>query len=181
MSARRGKIARLPREKRELVNRMLLDGATFEQIKEALGEDGKDLIDQNLTNWRQGGYQDWLREQERLEEMRLKREFALRVVQENEGSLVHEAGMQIAAAQIYEILNEFDLSKLKEEIQADPANFSRLINALAKLSDTGLKYERYRAEVKAAKERMLAEIGEGKRRGITTETIERIERELRLL
>src|SRR4051812_17800637 len=106
---RKGKIARLPKKLRDVVNLMIQDGATFEQIKTMLEKhDVFGLAKQNLTNWREGGYQDWLKEQERLEDMRAKREFALEVVRQNEGSKIHEAALQLAASQLYEVITEFD-------------------------------------------------------------------------
>ena len=65
--------------------------------------------DANITNWRTGGYQDWLGEQQRLEDMRLKREFAFEIVSRNEGSKIHEAAAQLAASQLYETISDFDL------------------------------------------------------------------------
>lgn len=185
MSRRVGKIARLPKTLRDQVNTWLRDGRPYAEIIGELARAGvEDVNAQNLTNWSEGGYQDWLREQERLDDMRAKREFAMEIVRENEGSKIHEAGLQIAATQIYEILTDFDVASIKEKLQGDPENFARVVNAMAKLSEGGLKYERYRQEVAAAKARMEAEIAAAKRAGtggITEDTLERIERELKLL
>lgn len=180
---RNGKVAHLEKEHRDLINRMLQDGATYLEIIGALAERGiSGISDQNLINWKDGGYQDWLEEQTRLQDMRARREFAMEVVKENQGSHVHEAGLQIAASQIYELLSDFDVETLKEKLSGDPENFARVVNAMAKLSDSGLKYERYHAEVQAAKERMQRELNAAKSKGgITPETLERIEHELRLL
>ena len=65
--ARNGKIARLPDKLRESTNLLLSDGLTYEAIIAKLGEDGKHLNYHNLKRWRQGGYQDWRREQQRNE------------------------------------------------------------------------------------------------------------------
>ena len=80
MSAtRNGKIARLPRSVRNQLDLHLDNGMEAEPILEwvnALPEtqavllkkfDGKPINPQNLTEWRQGGHQDWLRNQQRLE------------------------------------------------------------------------------------------------------------------
>jgi hypothetical protein len=179
---RRGKIARLPAARRAVVNRMLRDGASYASVIEELKGEIPDLNASNVTNWQQGGYQEWLREQDRLEDMRIRREFALEVVRENKGSEIHEAGLQVAASQIYELLSDFDVNTLKEKLAGDPENYARIVNAIAKLSDGGLKYERYRAEVAAAKARIEAELKQGSREGgLTPEARERIERELKLL
>jgi len=184
MSDRRtGTIARLPKELKDKVCLMLRDGCEYRAVIDLLAQQGIECNDQNVSNWMKfGGMDEWIKEHQRLEDMRAKREFALKIVQENEGSLIHEAGMQVAASQIYEVLNDFDVESLKEKLKGDPENFSRLVNAMSKLSDSGLKYERYKAEVKAAKDRALTELGKARAKGgITPETLEKIEHELKLL
>lgn len=184
MSDRRtGKIARLPKELRDEVNRMLRDGVTYATISGFLKDKGyPDINAQNFTNWFEGGHQDWLKEESRLEDMRIRREFAMKIVEENEGSKIHEASLQIAASQIYEVLNDLDPKTIIEKLKGNPEQYSRLINALAKLSDGGLKYERYKTEVAERKERIAIELGRAKNKGgITPETLAKIEAELNLL
>lgn len=72
--SRKGKISRLPFEVRSEINRRLLDGQTGLEIlawlnalpiaKERFGSmfEGKPINRSNLSKWRLGGYQDWLRE-----------------------------------------------------------------------------------------------------------------------
>jgi len=51
LSARRnGKIARLPKATRDLINRMLDDGLPYHVILDELGETGEGINAQNLTN-----------------------------------------------------------------------------------------------------------------------------------
>lgn len=77
MSAtRNGKIARLPQAIREQLNRRLDDGEPGKalvvwlneqpDVKEVLQEQfgGRPISEQNLSEWKQGGYRDWLRHQE---------------------------------------------------------------------------------------------------------------------
>ncbi len=73
-----GKIARLPRAVRAQLNPRPLDGEEGKQIagwlnslpevNERLAElfEGRPINEQNLSNWRQGGYEDWLAHQEIL-------------------------------------------------------------------------------------------------------------------
>lgn len=75
---RTGKIARLPREVREQLNRRIADGEPgirlvewlngLEQARHVLAQDfgGREINEQNLCEWKQGGYQDWLTRQEML-------------------------------------------------------------------------------------------------------------------
>ncbi len=76
MKTRNGKIARLPKEIREQLNRRLENGwrgkklvdwlNALPEIKEVLREEfhGRAISEQNLSQWREGGYADWLRHQD---------------------------------------------------------------------------------------------------------------------
>jgi hypothetical protein len=76
---RHGKIARLPFPIREDVNRRLREGVegkmvvawlnTLPEVRAILdGVFGGGVIrEQNLSEWRKGGYRDWLEREERLE------------------------------------------------------------------------------------------------------------------
>ena len=79
---RTGKIARLPREIREQLNRRLEDGQPGTKLViwlNALPEAqallagefaGRAISEQNLSEWKQGGYRDWLARQEVLAQVR---------------------------------------------------------------------------------------------------------------
>ena len=65
-----GKIARLPRDIREELNQRLDDGepggCLLEWLNSLSADFGGGRINaQNLSNWRKGGFQHWLRQQER--------------------------------------------------------------------------------------------------------------------
>jgi len=80
---RNGKIARLPKPIREEINQRLANGATAHSLLDWLNSlpevqavvqsefDGHPVSDQNLSQWRKGGYEDWLRHQEALEVVQL--------------------------------------------------------------------------------------------------------------
>lgn len=80
---RNGKIARLPRELRHELNVRLADGEPQKQLvawlnghSEVLGVldlyfNARPVTENNLSEWKQGGYQDWLRHQDSLELARL--------------------------------------------------------------------------------------------------------------
>lgn len=71
-----GKIGRLPREVRDALNRRLDDGEEGEQLLEWLNQlpavkkvlrqqfESRPITKQNLSEWRQGGFQDWLKREE---------------------------------------------------------------------------------------------------------------------
>jgi len=75
-TTRVGKIARLPCHIRKQLNRRLQDGEPgkslvewingLENVQEVLNTQfgGRPVTEQNLSDWKQGGYQDWLRHEE---------------------------------------------------------------------------------------------------------------------
>ena len=79
---RKGKIARLPREVREQLNRRLQDGEPGTKLVDWLNSlpevqavlssefDGRPIREQNLSEWKQGGYRDWQLQQEAIELVR---------------------------------------------------------------------------------------------------------------
>src|SRR5580765_4658347 len=71
----RGKIARLRKEDRDLVNTMLRDGVEYGEILTKLGEAGKGIVPRNVGNWHNGdGYERWEKDQAWLEDMRADQE-----------------------------------------------------------------------------------------------------------
>lgn len=192
--ARHGKIARLKHEHRTHVNEMLRDGASAARViafvqkladageRDANGDPIEPLNDQNVTNWREGGFREWLKEQERLADMRHKREFALEIVRQNEGSKLQEATLHLAASQLYEALTDFDISGLKELLADKPENYTQVVNALAKLSKGALDVEKFKDNVRQRKEAIEGALKQAKQSGgLTKETIATIEQELKLL
>lgn len=103
MKTRIGKIARLPLAIREQLNHRLLNGemgAPLLNWLNALPEvqqivpglfDAKPINKQNLSDWRQGGYQDWLRHQERRERFQQ----------------ISENGEDLAQLEGYDLLEDF--------------------------------------------------------------------------
>jgi hypothetical protein len=79
---RTGKIARLPREVRDQLNRRLQDGElqsrlvdwlnSLPEVQAVLKADFEDrpISEQNLSEWKQGGYCDWAIQREALEMIR---------------------------------------------------------------------------------------------------------------
>lgn len=76
---RNGKIARLPRAVRERLNHRLQEGEQgkklvawlngLPEVRAVVAAEfaGKPIREQNLSEWRQGGYRDWLAQQEAME------------------------------------------------------------------------------------------------------------------
>src|SRR5437016_11566713 len=83
---RRGKVARLPKAVRDRLNLMLLDGFSYGDIVEKLGPEGNGITEAHIGEWKPGGYQDWLRDQRRVEALKYRQEFAFELVCEKDGS-----------------------------------------------------------------------------------------------
>jgi hypothetical protein len=78
MTTRNGKIARLPFETREELNHRLLENQPVKNILGWLNADstvrlfmdrlfeGRPITEQNISEWRQGGYEEWLTQRECL-------------------------------------------------------------------------------------------------------------------
>lgn len=178
---RTGKIARLPKLLRDEVNHLILDGVTYPAIIERLARDGIVVKQDNLIAWKSGGHEDWLEEQRRLEDMRAIREFCLQVLNQHPDSTIQQAGQVIAASQLYQLLNDFQPSTLKAKLKTDPAHYARILNALVRLGDGGLKLDRYKAEVARQKDKIQQQLDAAKPGGLTDEAIAEIEKALNLL
>ncbi|MBU6408985.1 MAG: DUF3486 family protein [Verrucomicrobia bacterium] len=183
-AARNGKVARAPYAVRTRVNEMLRDGATARQVIEYLEAQGiKDVSDCSITIWRHGGYLDWLAERERLaEEERLgmmarRRDLALEIVKQCQGSQISEATFHIAASQIYEVLADFNPARLKALLEEKPERYGAIVNALARLAAGAAEQQRLR-EAKSAAAQGLADKAGG---GLTPETLAQIEEATKLL
>lgn len=113
--ARKGKIARLPAALRKTLNERLRDGWTGEALCKwlnSLPEVRKSMLDnfggepvkpQNLSEWRGGGYLDWLRDEERVENVRALADLSYRLAEASNGNLSAGA-CAIAAGKIQELL-----------------------------------------------------------------------------
>src|SRR5438094_10092206 len=77
---RTGDVARLPFELRTQINTMIRAGVPYAEILQKLGAPLAHLDPGQISRWKTGGYEDWLKEQARLDDMGRKRQFAMPVV-----------------------------------------------------------------------------------------------------
>lgn len=130
-NTRRGKIAKIPAEVRAEVNRRILDGQggpqilpwlnAHERVRPILNDQfaGADINDQNLTEWRQGGYVDWLADRERLDALKELSLFAGAAVKSGGG--IADGAAAIAAGKLITAVENAapeDLIKLSAAIAA---------------------------------------------------------------
>ena len=116
--ARVGKIARLPLVVREELNNRLRDNESGQSIlewvnaldatKDALQRHfgGEPISDSNLSVWRQGGFAEWLREQDDIERIHRLQEVSLRLAKASGGNL-SEGLLALNVGRIQEALEQF--------------------------------------------------------------------------
>lgn len=140
-----GKIGRCPLHIREEVNRRLLDNEPAKKIIAWLHEQpevlkvldeyfGEEPISpQNLSEWRKGGYQKWLKRRERVAQTKELGDYSLKLAQASGGNM-SDGAVAILAGQILELI-EAGPQKVKgengeEETVFDIQGFTQAIVAL---------------------------------------------------
>jgi hypothetical protein len=141
--ARKGKIARMPSAIRAEVNRRLDEGqsgpviiAWLHRQPEVLAVLDEHFHEQpisaeNLSQWRQGGYQDHRRRMERVADTLDLARHARGVQEAGGGSMDLPAA--IAGSQLMQVLADFDPETLKVELAKDPTAWLGILEMLARL------------------------------------------------
>lgn len=176
-----GKIARLPNDLRDQICTMIRDCVPYKTIIETLGKPVRHIKERNFTNWKKHGYQAWLKQQEESDRARMATNLALAAAKSNESMVVHQATIHLVATQLQEALAKLNTKSIRECLEDDPGNFAKLVNAIARLSEGGLRFERYHAEVDERKARIRAQLEDAQRGGLTKEHLANIEKDLMLL
>lgn len=159
--ARTGKIARLPLAVREELNLRLLDNENGQDIlawlndldvtKEIITRSfaGEPISDANLSLWRTGGFAEWLKEQEHVQEVKRLSEYSLKLAEAAGGNL--SKGMLAAnVGKIQKALEQFwdglrDIESTEEGNEKDQA-VTKLLSALTAIRSVEL--EEQKLEVK---------------------------------
>jgi hypothetical protein len=153
-ATRTGKIARCPLAIREEVNRRLLDGEpgpkilawlnAQESVLRILDEQfGEEPVNrQNLTEWRQGGYQDFLKRREQLERTKHLAGYAAELAERGQGTA--GGNVAIVGGQLLEIFESLNVDEQKTLLKAKPETYLALVEVLAKLEKS--QADRVKAE-----------------------------------
>lgn len=130
--ARRGRIARLPKNEREMVNRMLTNSVPYTNISLALDELGFKVSERNISNWATGGYLEWRLEQDALTAHRLDQDRLTSFLKREDAQELPEVGLQAAATRLSQIM----LQKLAraDDPEAGIDSYSKMINLLCRLN-----------------------------------------------
>lgn len=178
---RYGKIASLPRELRDKLNRRLDDGEQGVRLVEWLNQvpevrsvlarnfDGRKINEQNLTEWKAGGYRDWQARQEMLAQAREMAADAAELTQATNGKLTDHLAAILAARYAALVANwngeatdEFraKLRALRELCQ-DIVNLRRGDHSGARLF---MEQERLKGEQEKTEEELFEQFEEWARR-----------------
>src|SRR5437867_2372633 len=129
---RNGKIARLPKLERDLVNRMLHNHVPYAKIVGALDELGINVTERNVSNWKtRGGYQEWCAEQERQINLSRLQDNLVDYLRKNDAGQLPEVGLQVAATQLSNMLLQPDTV---QQLAAEPEKYSKVVDMLCRLS-----------------------------------------------
>ena len=202
-----GKIARLPNSIREELNQRLLDGHTAKTILPWLNDlpevrsildaqfDGKPINPVNLSQWRNGGYQDWLVRQQALKVVQdLAEDTTLSNSESFTAKLSQWLAMHLAATAQVVVAAERDpnikwarlreLSSALSRIRHGESQTERL-----RLDREWLALEQTKTEAEREKlfwewtrrEDIHEKLYPNQEKGLSMETIRKIERELKLM
>jgi hypothetical protein len=180
-----GKVAHLPRAARDKVNFLLDDGNTYTEVIDWLSSNGfPDFNHENIRQWHNRGFQDWLKRQDQLSDHEKLRELAVDVARQSEGSKIQEAALHIGAGLIFQTLLKFDPDKLAERLGIKPEHFSTLMNSFTRLNRRSSELDMVKEYIRQEDERRQKELerkqNPGEPKGLSDEAGDAMERRLNL-
>jgi hypothetical protein len=140
---RNGKIARLPKLERDLVNKLLHNHVPYSKIVWALSERGITVTERNVSNWRtRGGYREWSAEQENQLRLSHLQDHLTDYLRQHDAQQLPEVGLQVASTQLTSLLMN---PQTAAPLLADPDKYASIVNSLDKCSVrlAELQKERY--------------------------------------
>ena len=153
MTRRTGKIARFPKDLRELVNNMLDDGAQYTSIIHELDKhrqrwpDGvNEITVNNLSNWHNGGYQDWVHRQEMAADLRSHLESFAELMDGPDPNKLHEMVLHVGIAQLYRLVTGLNRDTIEALSTNDPATFARLLTVFQRFSQHALEFQKLKLQ-----------------------------------
>jgi hypothetical protein len=129
---RLGKIARLPKAERDMVNNLLLNNVPYSRIVWALSERRITVTERNISNWRiSGGYEEWRAEQDNQVRLGQIQDHVLDYLRKNDGHQIAEVGLQVAATQLTSSLMNPETAR---KLLADPKQYKEVVGMLSQCS-----------------------------------------------
>ena len=139
---RNGKIARLPKPVRDVVNQMLFNHVPQDNIVDALDEIGFKVTQRNISNWKtRGGYREWCLAQEYAIQLHNHQDNLLDTVRRHDGSELPEVGLQAAATQLSGFFLTPEADKL---LASNPKEYERRVSMLNRISAQLKGIQKYR-------------------------------------
>ena len=127
---RNGKIARLPKPERDMVNKLLHNNIPYSKIAWALEERGITVTERNISNWRtRGGYKEWCAEQENQRRLAHLQDHLTDYLRKHDAQQLPEVGLQIASTQLTSVLMN---PQTAAPLLADPNKYARIVDSLDK-------------------------------------------------
>ena len=129
---RNGKVARLPKLERDMVNKLLHNHVPYSKIVWALAERGITVTERNISNWRtRGGYKEWCAEQENQLRLSHLQDHLTDYLRKHDAQQLPEVGLQVASTQLTSLLMN---PKTAAPLLADPTKYARIVESLDKCS-----------------------------------------------
>jgi hypothetical protein len=176
-----GKVARLPENIRNQLNEFLDDGLEYQRILDWLAQNGfPGFTHNNISRWKDGGYQDWLRHYSRLDELEFKLKWAAQVAKDFQSNSLHQASLALTSLQFFEMLNRFDSAALARILETHPEKYPGLINSLARFTREMVVLQRFKND-QEEKARLAAQRKRTDKGGLTAQARDRVRGELHLL
>ncbi len=143
MIRRRSRIAQLPEAIRNQVNELIESSTPYRQICDFLTQQGHPGFDEDvISRWKNGGFLDWYKAQERLQEMEYKRPDALKLVQSDARAFI-EANEDMTEVLFYDALNRADSAALSEMVNSNPREFIALLKTFTHFRRYRLHRDRF--------------------------------------
>lgn len=160
---RTGKVARLSRAVREALNRRLQDGEMGarlvdwlngqSEVRAVLAQhfDGRPVSEQNLSEWKQGGYREWEEQQAAGEAVRSLMEQSAGLTEAAEGALISEKLATVLIAeltrQVQRVLAEkSDSNERWEHLQAALGSLAKVRREETNAGRLRLEQQRWQAK-----------------------------------
>jgi len=141
---RNGKIARLPKLERDMVNKLLQNHIPYSKIVWALEDRGVWVTERNISNWRtRGGYKEWCAEQENQVRLAQIQDHLTDYLRKNDAEQIPEVGLQFAATQMSSALMHPETAQL---LRTDPDKYAKIVNTLEKISGRIHEFQKDRYE-----------------------------------
>ena len=121
---------------------MLDDGCRFKAIIGYLVAQGHPGIKpNNLSEWKKGGFKEWLEQDWRLAREERIRELSYDIATTNEGSKTQEAAIQIAASFLFQVFLKFDPDTLTKQLNLKPHQITAVLNAFTRINRRGTELD----------------------------------------